>query len=134
VSGYIPAGVESVTTQTPGRFLDTRAGSPTIDGLFGGTGRNGAGSSIEVQIAGRAGVPAGATAVLGNLGIILPDGPGFATLYPCGVLPTTSNMNHLTGGIVRANNSITKLSASGTICIFTLSGADLIFDVTGYLE
>lgn len=87
-----------------------------------------------MQITGRAGVPDDATAAIVNLGIIFPDGPGFATLYPCGTVPGTSNLNHTSAGVVQANNAVTRLSPTGSLCIFTLAEADLILDVTGYLE
>jgi ELWxxDGT repeat protein len=134
VSGYIPAGVDAIQTRSPDRFLDTRPGESTVDGESAGDGRNGAGESIEVQITGRAGIPTDATAAIVNLGIIFPDGPGFATLYPCGAVPGTSNLNHTSAGVVLANNAVVRLSPTGSICIFTLTGADLILDVTGHLE
>lgn len=133
VSGYIPAGVDSIETRSPDRFLDTRLGESTVDGESAGEGRNGAGESIEVQITGRAGIPNDATAAIVNLGIIFPDGPGFATLYPCGTVPGTSNLNHTSAGVVLANNAVVRLSPTGSICIYTLTGADLILDVTGHL-
>lgn len=134
VSGYIPDGVATIETRSPDRFLDTRDGESTVDGESAGTGRNAAGDSIEVQITGRAGIPSGATAAIVNLGIIFPDGPGFATLYPCGAVPGTSNLNHTSAGVVLANNAVVRLSPTGSICIYTLAGADLILDVTGHLE
>lgn len=134
VSGYVPAGVATIETRSPDRFLDTRLGESTVDGESAGEGRNPAGESVEVQITGRAGIPNDATAAIVNLGIIFPDGPGFATLYPCGTVPGTSNLNHTSAGVVLANNAIARLSPTGTICIFTLTGADLILDVTGHLE
>lgn len=134
VSGYVPDDVDTIETRSPDRFLDTRQGETTVDGESAGEGRNPAGESIEVQITGRAGVPDDATAAIVNLGIIFPDGPGFATLYPCGTVPGTSNLNHTSAGVVLANNAVTRLSPTGSLCIFTLTGADLILDVTGHLE
>jgi len=134
VAGFVPAGVESLVTLSPVRVLETREGETTVDGLSQGIGRIGAGEFREVQIAGRGTVPADATAALLNVATVFPDGPGFVTLYPCGAVPTTSNLNHATGGTVRANNAITKLTADGKVCVFTLSGADIIIDLAGYLK
>jgi uncharacterized repeat protein (TIGR01451 family) len=134
VSGYVPAGAAGIATMTPERLLDTRPGESTVDGDEAGGGRVPANGFIEVQVSGRAGIPADATAAILNVGVVYPDGPGFVTLYPCGDIPVASNVNHTTGGVVRANNSITKLSAEGTVCIYTLSGTDLILDVAGWIE
>src|SRR5690606_30929601 len=59
----------------PARYWDTRD-EPTFDGLHTNTGRQPAGTSYAIQIAGRGGVPADATSVVANLTAILPGGPG----------------------------------------------------------
>jgi subtilisin family serine protease len=138
VSGWVPAtdaSSPSLTTATPARFLDTRTGpeNPTVDGEFKGEGRLGGGQVVEVVIAGRHGVPSNATAAVVNIAVVVPDGPGFLTLYPCGDRPVTSSVNHTTAGTVRANNAIVKLSPTGTVCVFTLATTDVILDVTGWL-
>ncbi|HUF97919.1 MAG TPA: hypothetical protein VMM60_07290, partial [Ilumatobacter sp.] len=134
VSGYVPAGAGGLSTMVPARLLDTRPGELTIDGESAGDGRVPANGFIEVQVTGRAGIPEDATAAILNVGVVFPDGPGFVTLYPCGDVPVASNVNHTTGGVVRANNSITQLSDDGSVCIFTLSGTDLILDVAGWID
>src|SRR5690606_10787121 len=81
--------------------------------------------TIEIQVAGRGTIPTDATAALLNIGLVAPDGPGYATLYPCGTRPTTSNVNTMTAGTVRANNALTKLSPTGTVCIYVKTATDL---------
>ena len=88
---------------------------------------------IEVAIAGRGNVPTNAKAAMFNIAVVGPDGPGYATLYPCGTRPTASNVNHAGAGVVRANNAMTQLSSAGTVCIFTKAGTDVILDVTGWV-
>ncbi len=127
VSGYVPTAVDSITTMTPARLTDTREPADA------NTGRIPAGGHIEIQVTGRAGIPADATAAIFNLGAVFPDGPGFLTIYPCGERPLASNLNHATGNIVRANNAVTKLSAAGTVCVYTHAATDVILDTTGYL-
>jgi uncharacterized repeat protein (TIGR01451 family) len=135
VTGYVPAGVDGLSAIAPERFLDTRLGQPLIDGTSTSVpGRLAAEQSIEIPIVGRGSVPEGATAVFFNIGVIEPDGPGFAQLYPCGDRPQTSNVNHATAGGVRANNALTVLSDSGSVCLFTKAGADVILDVTGWID
>ncbi|MEP7204557.1 MAG: hypothetical protein ABI894_18235 [Ilumatobacteraceae bacterium] len=41
----------------PARLADTRVGQHTIDGLFAGDGPRGTGSTFELAVAGRGGVP-----------------------------------------------------------------------------
>ncbi len=132
-TAYVPAGVFGLRSTTPARLLDTRATGVTIDGQSMAGGPIAGDTFIEVQVAGRAGVPAEATAALLNFAAIRPVAPGFVTLYPCGVRPTTSNLNHGTGGIV-ANNTFTKLSATGTVCIYVSAGTEAILDVSGWIE
>jgi hypothetical protein len=134
VSGWLPA-TGTLATTTPARFLDTRSGPehPTVDGAFAGIGPIGAGQVAEVMIAGRNGIPSDAIAALVNVAVVLPDGPGFLTLYPCGDRPTTSSVNHTGAGTVRANNAVVKLSPTGTVCVFSLAGTDVILDVAGWV-
>lgn len=135
VTGYLPAGADGVQAVAPERLLDTRAGGPTVDGAYSGTPpRLGAEQTIEVQVAGRGSVPTGAVAALLNVGLVAPDAPGYATLYPCGARPTASNVNALVAGSVRANNALTLLSPTGTVCIFVKAGTDLILDATGWVD
>ena len=61
----------------PSRLLDTRTG-------LGAAGPVGAGKSIKLQVAGRGGVPAGASAVALNVTATQPSGSGYLTVYPSG--------------------------------------------------
>lgn len=134
VAGFVPAGTTTVDTARPARFLETRPNRPTVDGVSSGGGPIGAGQLVEVQVAGRGDVPADATAAILNVTIVRPDrDAGHVTVYPCAEVPTTSNLNHTRAGIVRANNTITKLSDDGTICLYTVARADFVVDVNGWL-
>ena len=53
-----PSGEESLTPLDPSRILDTRAGGTTSDHLFEGIGIRAAGSTLELQVTGRGGIPA----------------------------------------------------------------------------
>lgn len=133
VAGYVPAGATELASIVPARLADTRPGQATVDGAHAGTGRLAADGVIEVQVAGRGTVPAGASAAFFNVTVVGPDGPGYVTLYPCGTRPTTSNVNHSSAGVVRANNAMTQLSADGTVCLYAKAGTDLVLDVTGWV-
>ena len=131
VAGYVPAGSDYVGF-TPVRVADTRTGWVAGDGLFTGTGPVPGGQFVQVPVAGRAGVPADAKAVVANVTIADPVADGYATVFPCGTVPFTSSSNYSAGENV-ANEVIAKLSPTGTICVFTYATANVIVDVAGYL-
>ena len=111
----------------PARYLDTRKNYTTSDGLFQKGGTQPADSTIEVPIAGRGPVPGGTTTVILNV-TALGVGTGYVTVYPCGNRPLTSSLNVRAGQTI-SNSVITKLSAGGTVCVYTQQPADLIIDV-----
>jgi alpha-tubulin suppressor-like RCC1 family protein len=131
--GPVPPAVADLVTLPPARLLDTRQPSSTIDGLHAGGGAVPAGAVIEVQIAGRAGVPADALAAVLNTTAVDAQGAGYATLYGCGTtVPTASNLNYATGQTI-ANNTIVDLSPTGSVCVYVDAEAQLLLDVNGYL-
>ncbi len=112
----------------PDRILDTREpiGVPAIAKLVGG-------STMTLQVAGRGGVPStGALAVTMNVTVTEPDAAGFVTIFPCDAgRPEASNLNFSAGETV-PNLATVKLSAVGTVCLFTQSTTHLVADVSGY--
>lgn len=122
------------TSLVPSRVLDTRAGSPTGDGLFSGTGALSAGGQIDVGIAGRGGVPAiGAGAVVLNVTATNPSSSGYVTAWPTGMsLPYASNINFTPGQTI-PNLVVAKLGSSGKVSLYNAIGTtDLIADVAGW--
>ena len=113
----------------PVRLLDTRVGAATEDGAFAGIGRRGAGSVLELPVAGRGGVPANAVSVVLNVTAASPSGDGYLTVFPCGeAQPNTSNVNYVSGQVV-PNAVIAKVGAGGSVCIFTYAETELLVDV-----
>ncbi|MCB0965211.1 MAG: hypothetical protein KDB37_00120 [Ilumatobacter sp.] len=90
-----------------------------------------AGTTIELQVTGTAGVPNGATAAAINLTATNPQAAGHLTAYNCGTRPTASTLNYAAGTTI-ANASIIPLSSSGKICIHTLATTDIVADITGW--
>jgi hypothetical protein len=117
-----------LTTVRPERLLDTRPGSQN-----GYTGpKPAAGQTVKLKIAGRAGVPTDATAVVMNITGTDATDDGYVTVWPCGTdRPDASSLN-LTPGTTSPNAVITKLSTDGTICLYTQNGTHLLADITGY--
>lgn len=128
------SGRSSYTPVGPARLLETRTGPglSTIDGRFQGVGVRGAGSFSQVQVVGRAGVPASAVAVAMTVTVINARAPGYVTVYPCDTdVPNASQLNYATGATVSAT-VVAKVAASGWVCVFTLADVDMAVDVAGY--
>lgn len=134
VNGYYPATAK-YESLVPGRLLDSRVpASPTVDGAFQAIGTRTAGSTTELQVTGRHGVPAGAETVVLNVTVIATGDAGFITAYPCGsALPNASNLNFVSGDTI-PNLVITKVGTGGKVCLFTSANVDLIADVSGYYD
>ena len=100
VNGYVPAR-SPLQSVEPARVLDTRPGQATIDGDFDGEGRIVAGSTLDVKVAGRGGIPDDATDAFLNVTVVQPAGQGFLTVFPAGGLPpNSSNVNYRAGQTV----------------------------------
>ena len=136
VAGVAPAGdpVPGLTVAPtarlqpvpPVRLVDTRTG-------LGGSARLAPGHTIEVQISGREGVPATATAAVVTLTAVQPAEAGFLTAHPCGSDPIrTSTVNYAAGQVI-ANSTIATLDAHGRFCVFTSADTDVLVDLTGWL-
>jgi hypothetical protein len=133
VVGYVPAE-SGVVSLVPARVFESRA-AVTVDGRFANVGRVGAGETVEVSLLGRGGVPdSGVGAVVANVTAVNPSDAGFATVFPCGVRPEASSLNYLPGPTTAtANEVIAKLSASGSVCVYSFAETDLLIDVVGYI-
>jgi hypothetical protein len=126
VAGYFPAGSTFTPITNPQRILDTRNGTGAPAARLAG------GQSLPLTIAGTAGVPADAAAVVLNVTVANPTAPGFVTVWPCDQpQPLASNLNYVAAQTV-PNLVIAKVGTNGNVCLFTMSPADLIVDVAGY--
>ncbi|MGI9646746.1 MAG: hypothetical protein ACR2O6_15680, partial [Ilumatobacteraceae bacterium] len=132
VTGYFPAGSDAAL-QSPVRLVDTRPGAETIDGQDAGIGRRAAGSTLEVQVAGRAGVPLDASAAVITVAAVDPLADAFLTVHPTGtVRPNASNVNYVQGEDT-ANTVLAKLGTDGKVSIYTFAATHLIVDIAGHL-
>ena len=78
------------------------------------------------------GVPVDADAVMLNVTAVLPDAPGFLTVFPCGsTRPHASNVNYRPGDVI-PNAVLAKIGTDGKICIYSLATTDIVIDVNGY--
>jgi Domain of unknown function (DUF4331) len=107
----------------PERVLDTRSGT-----------RPAAGSTTTVQVTGVGSslVPTDAKTVFLNITSDQASADGFVTAYPCDApRPNASNFNPIAGTATTVLVAA-KLSAAGTVCLYTSSPTHLLVDVEGY--
>ncbi len=129
VAGWFTDGTAPTSSEglfvpvTPGRALDTRSGpKPT------------AGSTRRVTPAAALGLTGGVGSVVASLTATESSASGFLTAWPSGQgRPFTSSLNIEGPGQTVANAAIVGL-AGGAFDIFTLQGAHLLADVSGYFQ
>ena len=127
-----PATTGDFAAMAPSRLMDTRPSGVTIDGAQARGGQLVAGSVTKVDVAGRATVPADASAVVLNVTVTGTKDPGFATVFPCGGrTPTASNLNYGANDTI-PNAVITEIGENGQVCVFTSAATDLIVDINGF--
>ena len=125
----------TVSGVVPARLLETRSGPDmaTTDHRFESIGALPSGSTLELPVAGRGGVSNIATSAVLNVTVTEPAGPGFITVFPCGTArPTASNLN-FTKGLTVANSVLSKLGATGSVCIYTTTTTHLIVDADAFV-
>jgi hypothetical protein len=88
----------------------------------------------ELTMAGAGGVPTtGARAVWLNATVTEAEGDGFATVYPCGQNPSSSNLNFRPGVDV-ANAVLAPIEVDGKICIYSSHDTHVVVDVAGWFS
>ncbi len=133
VTGYfLPGGGGALYYPvTPTRILDTRNGTGGLPGALASH------LARSFAVVGAGGVPAGASAVTGNLTVTSQTSNGFLFIGPVATNnPATSTLNFPRGDD-RANAVTIELGAGGTLSITYASAtlganAQAIFDLTGY--
>lgn len=115
------------TPISPVRIMDTR------DGL--GAPAVGANSTVQLQVAGRGGVPpSGVEAVTMNVTVTGSQADGYLTVWPCDQpQPNASNLNFRRG--VDVPNLVTvKLAANGSVCIFSTAATHVLADLAMFFS
>jgi hypothetical protein len=121
---------------TPARICDTRAGNPSMLDAAPADQCNGStvpsGGIKTISVAGDFGVPVDALAVMLNVTVVNPTGPGFVTAYPAGVtVPATSNINYTAGQVVPDLVEV-GTGTNGDVSFYSSNQADLVVDIEGY--
>ena len=145
VSGWYSAaggttGSQFTPEAAPVRLCDTRSGNPSnlsgAEAQCNGTGNAGdpigTGHTLTVNVAGLAGIPSGATAVVLNVIAIQPSAQTHLTVYPGGTLPTVSDLNPA-GGAIESNLVVATVSNTGTVSIYNFTGSvNVAVDAEGW--
>ena len=135
VAGYFSSATTGsrFVPLTPTRIMDSRTG---LGEQVGQTGPLGPGGLVDLQVAGVAGVPSGASAALFNYTAVAPVAATYVQAYatpPSGTgIPLVSNIN-LAAGQVRANLASVIIGAGGRVRLRNQVGStDLLADLAGY--
>ncbi len=124
---YTSDSAKRLASLVPARLLDTRKGIGIKQARVKG------GTTIDLQVSGRGGVPgSGADAVVLNVGSVQPTSRGYVAVWPKGEKrPEISNLNYSPGMNI-PNLVICKLGQGGQVSLFANAGElDLIADVVG---
>lgn len=116
--GHEPSAFRALT---PCRLLDTRTG-PRVDG------------AVDLDVAGRCGVPEGATAVAVTITALRSDGTGYVAVSPAGSPPPETSAVNLRGGEHVANLQLVRLGDGGALTLTTSTDMHLLVDVAGAFE
>jgi hypothetical protein len=111
---------------TPARLADTRQANCSCTVLDG--------STIRVQVTGRAGVPAQAVAAALTVTVAGAASGGYATVWPSGAPRQETSTLNWSAGQTRANGTIVPLGSGGAVDVFvegSFSAASIVVDVTG---
>lgn len=125
---------------TPDRYVDTRPGAQNRGGLSAPF--TNIGNTFDFTVTGVAGrdgriIPAGATAVVGNVTAVAPSANGLFKILPGGSATTlgTSTVN-FNAGFTTANSFLSQLNNIGQLRAFYSGGgqSDLLIDIVGYYK
>jgi glucose/arabinose dehydrogenase/PKD repeat protein len=134
VTGYfLPTDTGATFTPIgPTRVLDSRSGAGGFSSPFV------SGALRTIQLGGRAGIPADALAVTGNLTVTGQTAAGYVAMTTAATSPPAVSTINFPVGDTRANGLTIRLNANGRASLVYIGGkpgvstADLIFDVTGF--
>jgi hypothetical protein len=133
VSGWYPA-TGGFTALTPARLTDTRPGKATADGQNARSSALPGGQTMKVQVRGRVGIPAEATAVALNVTVTEPQGGGWITVFPSGqTMPLASNLNYVPWQTI-PNLVIAEIGADGSVSIYSPTTTHVFVDVSGWFS
>lgn len=112
---------------TPTRVLDTRTGLGAPAGCIG------PGATVDVQVAGLAGVPTDAEAIAVTVTAVGPTSAGHASVFPTGTAVPTSTLNFVAAQTV-ANAAVVRIGTGGRVTVSSSAGfTHYLLDVVGFV-
>jgi uncharacterized protein (DUF1501 family) len=125
IAGYFTTTAASkLTPLVPDRLLDTRFGIGATAGRVRG------GTSLELTVTGRGGVPTDATAVVLNVTTVAPSAYGYVTVHAVGDDRAEVSSVNYEPGMVIPNLVMCKVGPGGKILLFASHGElDITADV-----
>ena len=134
VASEAPPGSPDFNPIDPQRVFDTRAGQSPNALRTVAKAKIGGARELEVQMTNLAGfVPLlGVGGVSLNITVTNPNAAGFVTAYPCGTRELVASVNYLAGQTV-SNAAIVPVSATGTVCFYSMVPTDIVVDINGWL-
>lgn len=138
VTGYTSGA--DVVLGAPTRLLDTRPGASQTGPVVGPVPPR---TVVEVPVAGRAGVPANAVAVIANVTVVGANAPGNLRAYPADGRATPSDTVTVSyaPGRTKGNSTLVTLGRGGAIALWSDTSAgtaqspvQVVIDVMGYVS
>jgi enamine deaminase RidA (YjgF/YER057c/UK114 family) len=135
VNGWL-AAVSDFSQSGPARVVDTRPGENANALLQVTPVPLQPGKVLAVDVADLGGlVPGtGVSAVSLNVTATNVTSAGYITVFPCGQVPLVSSLNYSAPRSSTANAVLVPVSASGTVCFFSLAAVDLVVDINGWFS
>ncbi len=123
-----PPEASAFTPISPQRLADTRNGTGVA------AQRLLAGTSIDVQVTGRLGIPVFATAAMINVTAAGSAGRGYVQVLPTGraAIGSSSTLNVDSAGQDLPNAAFAPLGDGGKITVYSTFTTDIVIDVSGY--
>jgi subtilisin family serine protease len=126
------APAQPFTPRAPVRLFDSRAGAPYPAESPDRTTPLGPGGRVRVRVAGIAGVPANATAVVLNVTAVGPTAGGYVSVYPGTTTPRASNLNFARGQTVAVHVTAT-VGTDDKVELFNAAGSThVLVDLAGW--
>jgi enamine deaminase RidA (YjgF/YER057c/UK114 family) len=133
VNGWL-ASVSDFNKAGPARVLDTRPGESANALVEVAAVPIEPGVILQLAVANLGGLvpPSGVSAVSLNVTATNITEPGFITVFPCGQLPLVSSVNYAAPNLSTANAVLVPVSATGTVCFYSMAPVDLVVDINGW--
>lgn len=123
---------QAYSPRDPVRLFDSRPGVVGVSESPDRTTKLGPGGKVRVQVAGIAGVPADATAVILNVTATQPTAAGWLTVHPGGSVPNASNLNFTAGQTAAVHVTATVAADEKIELVNALGSTHVIVDLAGW--